>query len=177
MSTPNPIPPNLTPKQKRDFYARLTPEEYFATLSTRHVGVAVILLNDAGQLLIVKPNYKDDGWLVPGGTVDDDESPRDASIRETFEEIGLTISDATFLYVEHTMKAGRPSFVEFTFLGGTLTPEQIATIKLQTAELDEFRFVDVDVALTMLRSSVARRVAAGLAVMKGGDVRYTDIVA
>jgi 8-oxo-dGTP pyrophosphatase MutT (NUDIX family) len=32
---------------------------------------------------------KDNGWIVPKGSVDDDERPRDAAIREAEEEAGL----------------------------------------------------------------------------------------
>ena len=53
---------------------KYTDEEYAALLPKKQVGVAVLLFNSKNELLIVKPDYRE-GWLVPGGVTDEDESP------------------------------------------------------------------------------------------------------
>ena len=45
------------------------------------MAAAALIQNDLGALLIVKPNYRD-GWLLPGGMVELNESPKRACQRE-----------------------------------------------------------------------------------------------
>jgi 8-oxo-dGTP diphosphatase len=45
---------------------KFTDTEYAAVLPKKQVGTAVLLFNTKGEILIVKPDYKE-GWLVPGG--------------------------------------------------------------------------------------------------------------
>lgn len=48
-----------------------------------------MLFTDAlGRLLVVKPTYKP-GWELPGGSVEDGESPGRAAVREIAEELGV----------------------------------------------------------------------------------------
>ena len=44
----------------------------------------------SGRILLVDPTYKP-GWNLPGGAVDDGETPRAACVREVAEELGLPI--------------------------------------------------------------------------------------
>jgi 8-oxo-dGTP pyrophosphatase MutT (NUDIX family) len=55
----------------------------------RKRAVATMLLTDlADRVLVVKPTYKPD-WELPGGAVEDGESPEVAAAREVVEELGL----------------------------------------------------------------------------------------
>lgn len=54
------------------------------------MGAAVLFTDDAGRALLVEPVYKS-YWEIVGGCVDANESPRQAAIRETKEEIGKTV--------------------------------------------------------------------------------------
>lgn len=149
-------------------------EEYLKNLATKRTGVAVLFFDEEGKLLIVKPNYKE-GWQVPGGTVDKNESPKDAAIRETKEEIGITVEDLAFLSVEYKgPQIGDLDFLEFMFLGKILSKEDIASIVLQEDELDEFKFVTTDEALLLLRTSLKRRLPISLEAMKTGKPEYSE---
>ena len=53
--------------------------------------VSVLPVDATGRLLLVWPAGHDDGWTVLGGAVDVGESPAEAAIRETREEIGVGI--------------------------------------------------------------------------------------
>lgn len=149
-------------------------EEYLKNLATKRTGVAVLFFDEAGKLLIVKPNYKE-GWQVPGGTVDKNESPKNAAIREIKEEIGITVEDLTFLSVEYKGPQIEDfDFLEFMFLGKTLTEEDIASMVIQEDELDEFKFVPIEEALLLLRTSLKRRLPIGLEAIKTGKPSYSE---
>lgn len=63
--------------------------------------VGIALFNAGGQVLIGR-RFRDDGpeiilpgleWQMPQGGIDADENPRDAVMRELWEEIGVTAAD------------------------------------------------------------------------------------
>jgi 8-oxo-dGTP diphosphatase len=51
----------------------------------------VVIKSNEGDVLLLKSNYKNT-WQLPGGGVDDKESPELAAVREVKEETGLVIS-------------------------------------------------------------------------------------
>jgi 8-oxo-dGTP diphosphatase len=63
------------------------------------VGVASLIFNDEGFLLLLKRKGRHEGgtWSVPGGHMDFGETPEEASIREAKEESDVTIGNVRFL--------------------------------------------------------------------------------
>lgn len=53
--------------------------------------VAVALFDDRRRVLCVRQNYRSRLWSLPGGGVEDGESPVAAAIRETTEEAGFHV--------------------------------------------------------------------------------------
>lgn len=139
------------------------------------MGSSVIFFNEKSELLIVKPNYKD-GWLMTGGSVDADESPMHAGVREVKEEIGLEIENPRLVCV-HYLKAVDEivtDTVQYVFFGGVLSDEQISKIELQESELDEYRFVPTNEALNLLRANIKFRLPYALAAIKNNTVAYLE---
>ena len=60
-------------------------------------------MNAKGEILFVKASYRDN-WTLPGGVIEEDESPRDACLREVKEEIGLDLKAVKFLAVDYISK-------------------------------------------------------------------------
>jgi 8-oxo-dGTP pyrophosphatase MutT (NUDIX family) len=60
-------------------------------------GAAAFVFDDAGRLLVVKENYGRYRWSLPGGAVEDGESPEDACVRETLEETGTEVQIETLV--------------------------------------------------------------------------------
>jgi 8-oxo-dGTP diphosphatase len=154
-----------------------TPEEsrkYYASLPRKRMAAGSLFFNDRDELLIVKPNYKD-GWLIPGGTVEANESPRVAAIRETKEEIGLDISKQQMLCLDYVTYADiAQENIQFIFYGGVLTQNQIDSIQLQNDELDEFKFVSTSDAVKILRPRLARRLPHCLEALRTNTVAYLE---
>src|SRR6266513_954874 len=93
----------------------------FTKMPTKRMAAGAIFLNAIGNILIVKPTYRPD-WLIPGGTVEADESTKTACMREIKEELDLDIVCGKLLCVEYLPKgAQQTESVHFVFYGGILT--------------------------------------------------------
>lgn len=126
------------------------------------------------QLLIVNPTYRPD-WLLPGGSVDEDESPLEAVRREVKEELGLEIPITRLLCLDYVHREQpKTESLQFIFAGGLLRPEEIAHIVLQESELSEYRFVALEEAASLLHWRIARRVEYCLTVQNTETVIYLE---
>jgi 8-oxo-dGTP pyrophosphatase MutT (NUDIX family) len=74
----------------------------------RLAAYAIVLHDDA--ILLTQLSHRTGwpgGWTLPGGGVDHGEHPRDAVIRETYEETGQRLDDAVLLDVQSEHFVGR----------------------------------------------------------------------
>jgi 8-oxo-dGTP diphosphatase len=120
-----------------------------------------LIFDQAGRLLILKPNYKK-GWTVPGGQIDScGESPWEACRRETREECGLQVEHGRLVCVDFLRpKPNRPGGVRFLFHCGVLTDRELSAIRLQEEEIDAHRFVARAAAMALLSGPLRRRLSA-----------------
>lgn len=63
------------------------------------------LLVEEGEVLLIYRS-DEDHWEVPGGKVEDDESPTQAAVREAEEEIGVEVELEKPFYTGEFMKEG-----------------------------------------------------------------------
>ena len=138
------------------------------------MGVGALILNEKSELLIVKPSYKDH-WSVPGGVIDENESPRNACVREVKEEIGLDIENPKFLCVDWTSPMSeKGESLQFIFFGGILRAKQIKDIKLQAKEIGDYQFLSLEKALPLLSEKLKRRIPKCLEAMKNKTALYLE---
>jgi 8-oxo-dGTP diphosphatase len=131
--------------------------DFTTTLPTKRMAACALLLNKQHEWLIVKPTYRPD-WLVPGGTIDTNESPLKACKREVQEEIGLDLPIKQLLCIGYQPPHGTKSeSMQFVFWGGILTDDQINSIRLPSDELSQFRFVLPDTASQLLPPKLTYR--------------------
>jgi 8-oxo-dGTP diphosphatase len=118
-----------------------------------------LIYDPAGLLLILKPSYKK-RWTIPGGQIEPGESPWSACRRETEEECGLTLESGRLACVDfRPANAKRPGGVRFLFDCGGFSDAELTTIRLQEAEIEDFRFARLDQAVQLLSGPIGRRVA------------------
>lgn len=120
-----------------------------------------LIFDGRRRLLILKPNYKK-GWTIPGGQVEEGESPWDACRRETEEECGITVAEGRLVCVDFLHpRHHRPGGVRFLFDCGVVDDRRLSEVRLQEAEIDEHRLLELEEAVSLLSGPVGRRVAVG----------------
>lgn len=121
-----------------------------------------ILRDEQGRVLILNPTYKD-GWTIPGGIMEANETPWEACRREVLEETQLVVTSGRLVAVDtRPAKGERALGLRFLFDCGVLSDADIATIALLDGEASEYRFADRDEAKQLLSKPVRRRVLAAL---------------
>jgi len=134
--------------------------EYLKSLPQKIIAVGILLFDDEGKLLILKPSYKDD-WSIPGGVVEKGESPIEALKRETMEEIGFVPRIDKLLIVD--TKAERilnylEDSIQMIFLGKKLSLNEIREMEIDNKEIVDFKFVELEKAKKILSAKIFNRI-------------------
>jgi ADP-ribose pyrophosphatase YjhB (NUDIX family) len=89
----------------------------------RTEGANVLVIDDAGRILVVRTTYLGPEWMLPGGRIERRETPHGAAVRETLEETGIEVDVERLLLVD-AHRRGDTSFVfAARRTGGTLEPQ------------------------------------------------------
>lgn len=148
---------------------------WLESLPKKRMGAGALFLDEQGRLLLVNPTYKPQ-WEIPGGIVEQNESPRQACRREVYEEIGLTKSIERLLSISYAAANDkRTEGLMFIFWGGVLTPAEIATLRLPVTELSEYRFVTLAEALSLLTPTLGERVRRSLEILPTEQTLYLEV--
>ena len=119
-------------------------KSFYQSLPAKRMGAGCLFFNNDGQVMLVKPTYKPT-WEIPGGAVENKESPKECCQREIGEELGLSRNIGHLLVVDYNSETDeRTESLMFIFHGGTLTSSEIEAIRLNYDELSEFRFFDAE---------------------------------
>ncbi|MGP8300197.1 NUDIX domain-containing protein [Streptomyces inhibens] len=111
---------------------------------------------------------------IPGGYVETGESPRQASIREVREELGIEPEIGRLLAVDWAPSPSEGDKVLYIFDGGVLTPELQGQIRLQSAEIRSHNFHPASALADLTIPRLARRVEAAVQARNAGDVVYLE---
>jgi 8-oxo-dGTP pyrophosphatase MutT (NUDIX family) len=154
----------------------LPPAEYYATLPKQIASAGVLFRDAQGRVLLVEPTYGTEPWEIPGGGLDEGESPLAGAHREIKEELGLDLPLGRLLAVDWVPPSpdGRPALTNHLFDGGVLDDAQIASLRLTDGELKRLRFCTRGECAALLRPHLARRVAACLDLVDTGATAYLE---
>lgn len=122
-----------------------------------------MLLSDVrGRVLLVEPAYKD-RWELPGGSVEAEESPLEAAVREIREELGLDIRPGLLLAIDWVPPGdGRTEGLMMVFDGGALGRPQTDLIRIPEQELLGWKWCTRREAAERLSPLLARRTFAAM---------------
>lgn len=114
---------------------------------------AVYCVTPDDKLLIVKAFYKKH-WSLPSGVIDKDETPLEAAVRETHEEVGIKLDKSALKFVSvidrHSDEFGHTYQFVFTT---RISDRQLKAIKLQASEIDDYALLSREEILTENRET------------------------
>jgi 8-oxo-dGTP diphosphatase len=144
---------------------------WFGQLPGVVVAAAGLITDAAGQVLMVKPNYRGH-WTLPGGICEHGEPPHLGCAREVAEEVGLDRVAGALLAVDWSQPfgAGARPILHFVFDCGAV-PDG-APIVLQQEELDDYQFVAPDRLASYAPSFMQDRIAAAFVGLARGATVY-----
>ena len=138
------------------------------------MGAGCLFLNDDGQIMLVKPNYKTT-WEIPGGIVEKNESPKQCCQREVGEELGLRRTIGDLLVVDYNNEKGEiTESLMFIFHGGILAVSEIESIQLNHDELGEYRFFDPETLPIEMSHMLRNRVLVAWKQIGKGNGIYLE---
>ncbi|WP_228563112.1 NUDIX domain-containing protein [Catenulispora rubra] len=140
-----------------------------ASLPKVVVGATMLFFDEHGKVLMVRQSYRPTKtWSFPGGGVEEGEFPAAGARREALEEVGLDAEPGALLMVDWRPRdAERPPLIHYLYDGGVLGADDIARIRLQDGEIDEYGFFDLDGARERLPQHTFDRLVHALAVREG----------
>ena len=149
--------------------------KYLESLPKKRMSAGAIFLDGKGKVLLLKPTYKET-WLIPGGVVEKDESPREACEREVLEEIGLEIAAEKLLVISYgKATAEKSESLQFIFFGSVLDDEAIRKIVLDNREISTFSFCEVGEIEKYLVESSKRKVLKSIEALEKNNTIYIEV--
>lgn len=145
--------------------------DYARSLNRKRVSAGV-LFHDGDRVLLVEPSYKPT-WEIPGGSAEPEEPPWRTAAREVAEELGADWPPGRLLLVDHQPTAGEmPEGLAFVFDGGPIGDDEVAALVVDGLEVLSAALVPVEVAVTRLNATLARRVVAALGAVRSGELVF-----
>jgi ADP-ribose pyrophosphatase YjhB (NUDIX family) len=145
-----------------------------ARQARKRVAADVLIRDVTGRVLLVDPTYKE-GWDLPGGMVEANESPQAGALRELDEELGLAPRLGRPLAIEWVGAHGPwDDQVVFVFDGGTLAAADAMNIRVGDSEIAAWRFFDVEDARAEMREHIWRRLRTALDSLERGTTSYLE---
>jgi len=137
------------------------------------VAAGVLISDDRGRVLLVKPTYKA-GWDIPGGYVEPAEAPRQACVREVREELGVALEVGPLLVVDWAPHPDEGDKVLFVFAAGPVDRAFAATLTLQAGEIAHAAFFELDQLAERLPERLTKRLTQAVHARDDGRPRYLE---
>lgn len=154
-SNPAAPSPSSNPAPSPSSASSASVRAYYAGLAGPLVAATGIVLDLHGRVLVLTTSYKD-GLELPGGTVEDTETPEEGLARELKEELDLSVPVGRLLAVDSCPPGslGR-SLVVHVHLVGPLDPARIAGISFADGEITEAHWLTPEEAAERLPDRIA----------------------
>ncbi|HEV8441500.1 MAG TPA: NUDIX domain-containing protein [Methylomirabilota bacterium] len=125
------------------------------------VGAAALITDDEGRVLLVRHTYGRKNWELPGGAVEQGESPMDGAVREIQEETGLSVTPTGLTGIYYDPEA---DFLHFVF--HCVPTASDAVPRADGAEVDQAAFWSPDRLPRPISDFTRLRIRDGMAGAK-----------
>ncbi|HEX7673057.1 MAG TPA: NUDIX hydrolase [Bdellovibrio sp.] len=144
-------------------------KDFYESLPRKRIGVGALLFYK-NQLLVLQPSYSNE-WVLPGGTVEAEESPLEGLYRSIKEELKLQISPTRLIAIDYIHNRDvKGEYIQFLFEAKELTERQAQGLQLLKDDFKEFKFVDLEEATKLLTANAAKRLESALIALQDGQV-------
>ena len=148
--------------------------DYYKSLPKKRMASGMIIRNVEGKMLVLKTTYKDH-WEIPGGVVEENESPKQAAEREVFEETGLQIKTSSCLVIHYrSAQETQDENIMFVFDGGVI--DDHTALQLEEKEISEARFVSFTEAISLVGERLASRLPFCEQALKEKRTMYLESI-
>lgn len=137
------------------------------------VAAGMLFRDTDDRLLLVKPTYKE-GWDIPGGYVEPDETPAQAAAREVSEELGLQRSVGRLLVVDWAPHPQEGDKLLFVFDGGVLSPGCASSLVLPENELEKAEFWPAQALPAQTPMRLVQRLCLASQALSNADTIYAE---
>jgi 8-oxo-dGTP diphosphatase len=157
-----------------DFVA---PELYYAQLARVRQGAGALITSPDGWVVMYDVTYRD--YLeLPGGAVDEGESPPVACRRECREELGVDIEVGRLLVIDHQTDGGdRGNSVMFVYDGGVVEESTLHAVPSEEwrgvvlIDPKDLTGVTIPRLVARIRHALTARETAGVVETVNGEAR------
>jgi 8-oxo-dGTP diphosphatase len=140
----------------------------------KRMAICAIIRNAEDELLIVEPTYRND-WLLPGGIIEENESPREACEREIKEELGIDIKISRILCIEYqSAHSSKTESVQFIADGGIISDYEISKIQIQQSELKSYQFLKIESTKNILNTLLSARLEFAFKALESNSTIYIE---
>jgi 8-oxo-dGTP pyrophosphatase MutT (NUDIX family) len=137
------------------------------------VAAGVLFFDEDDRVLLVVPSYKS-YRDIPGGYVEQGETPKEAAIREVHEELGITPPIGRLIVADWAPNQSEGDKLLFIFDGGVLSDTYLAKIQLDPQELTAYDFHDIADIHELTIARLAHRITHGQAARHDGITHYLE---
>lgn len=146
---------------------------FFASLPRTRGASTALLFDEDGGFVVVDPTYKP-LWSLPGGVIEEGESPLTACHRECREELGVEVAIERLLCVDWLPDNGGTGAANIFVFLGRVTAEQTTRFRLPADELAAWKMITPEETADLLPPNMARRVLACVAAARDGATLYLE---
>ena len=123
---------------------------------------------------MLQPSYKS-VMEIPGGIVEQNESPYDACKREVKEELGVNVSIDRMLCVDYNKAdVDKTESLMFIFSGGIINSETIENIQVDEKEILGFKFLNPNEIKDFTTETLSRRIDKSLMALENHTSFYLE---
>lgn len=145
-------------------------DQYVRSLNRKRMSAGVLFHGSDDRVLLVEPSYKPH-WDIPGGAVEADEAPWTTAVRETREEIGLSLPLGSLLVIDYVPTGDRmPEGLAFVFDGGFVSDREVEKLPLTDSEIVSVGLYSMEVVAKKTKPSLAARIRTAIDAAKDGTV-------